>query len=297
MYYTPFFIFRSSSLKTDLIIHRARIKPRNSFFEYQRGIEKYSANPGLWREAILPGMKEDGQILIKISLIISLSIVILAFRWAVHPTPPELEALYVTEDESIPMIRTVHKRQKSLPPPVVRPSEEPIPEELDLEFTEDWIPEDPEAEYLEELPAEPEEHIAPPPVPPEPELPKPKEEIISDFVFIAEEMPVFGDCLESNLSRVERRRCSDQAILSYFAKNLRYPPVARDNQITGMVVIQFVIDLSGQVSDAKIVREIGGGCGQEAIRVAMSMPRWRPGKQRGRPVRVQMNLPVRFELR
>ena len=240
-------------------------------------------------------------ILLKISLIISLCFVILAFRWTVHPTPLMMESLDIEEDESIPMVRTVHHKNKVLPPPVLQPLAEPVPEELDLEFTDEWVPEDPEANFAEALTEEyPDNNVersSPPVVPPRPELPKDTEAPIPEFVIIAEEMPVFGDCRGNNLSKAERRKCSDRAILAYFAENIRYPPIARENRITGMVVIQFIVDPTGQVSNAKVVREIGGGCGKEALRVAMTMPRWRPGRQRGRPVRVQMNLPIRFELR
>ncbi|MBR3939337.1 MAG: energy transducer TonB, partial [Bacteroidales bacterium] len=66
--------------------------------------------------------------------------------------------------------------------------------------------------------------------------------------------------------------------------------------ITGRVFLTFVVEKDGSIANARILRDIGGGCGQEALRVVKSMPKWTPGEQRGRPVRVQFNLPVSFEL-
>ena len=110
-------------------------------------------------------------------------------------------------------------------------------------------------------------------------------------------MPVFGqNCLDASLSKTEVKQCSDRAIMKYFADNIRYPSMARENHIEGMVVIQFIINESGKVTKTKIVREIGGGCGAEAVRVANSMPEWQPGSQRNREVKVMMSLPIRFRL-
>jgi protein TonB len=110
-----------------------------------------------------------------------------------------------------------------------------------------------------------------------------------------EEMPVFGDCVALPLS--ERRQCSDAALLSYIYKHIRYPGAARENGIEGTVYVQFVVEKDGSASQVKILRDIGGGCGREVERVVAEMPKWSvPGKQRGRPVRVQFNLPVKFKL-
>ena len=62
-------------------------------------------------------------------------------------------------------------------------------------------------------------------------------------------------------------------------------------------MVQFVIEKDGSVTSVHILRDIGGGCGKEALRVVSNLPKWTPGLQRGRPVRVQMNLPVKFSLK
>ena len=86
------------------------------------------------------------------------------------------------------------------------------------------------------------------------------------------------------------------SLYAYIARNIKYPETAKKEKIEGRVFVTFVIEKDGQVSSAKILRDIGGGCGEEAIRVVKSMPKWKPGTQRGNPVRFQFNLPVSFLL-
>ena len=88
-----------------------------------------------------------------------------------------------------------------------------------------------------------------------------------------------------------------EALYKYLAQNIKYPALARDNGITGRVYVTFVVERDGSITNPKFLKDIGGGCGQEAIRVVKSMPKWTPGKQRGKAVRVQFNLPVNFNLK
>ncbi len=88
----------------------------------------------------------------------------------------------------------------------------------------------------------------------------------------------------------------EEALYKYLGQNIQYPDVARDNNITGTVVIRFVVEKDGSITKAAIAREIGGGCGKEALRVVNSMPKWKPGKQSGKPVRTEFTLPVQFQL-
>ena len=112
-------------------------------------------------------------------------------------------------------------------------------------------------------------------------------------------MPRFPGC-ENLPTTDEKKACADKKMLEFIYKNIKYPAIARENGIEGMVVVTFVVEKDGKVTDARVVRDIGGQCGQEALRVVSLMNdegiRWTPGKQRGRPVRVQFNLPVRFKL-
>ena len=88
----------------------------------------------------------------------------------------------------------------------------------------------------------------------------------------------------------------EDSLYNFIYSNLRYPQVAKDNAIEGRVFITFVIETDGSITNVRIIRDIGGGCGHEAKRVVEMMPKWIPGKQNGKPVRVQYNLPVTFEL-
>lgn len=88
-----------------------------------------------------------------------------------------------------------------------------------------------------------------------------------------------------------------EALYKYLRENIKYPQLARENNITGKVYVTFVVERDGSIANPKVLRDIGGGCGAEAIRVVKAMPKWTPGKQRGKAVRVQFNLPVSFNLR
>ncbi len=86
------------------------------------------------------------------------------------------------------------------------------------------------------------------------------------------------------------------ALMKYLANNISYPKMANENNIHGKVFITFVVETDGSISNIELLRGIGGGCDEEAIRVVKNMPRWIPGKQRNKAVRVQFNLPVKFTL-
>ena len=88
----------------------------------------------------------------------------------------------------------------------------------------------------------------------------------------------------------------DAARIKYLNNNIKYPQMARESGIQGKVFVTFVVEKNGKVTDVKVLRGIGGGCDEEAIRVIKNMPKWVPGKQRGKPVRVQFNLPIIFKL-
>lgn len=87
-----------------------------------------------------------------------------------------------------------------------------------------------------------------------------------------------------------------EALIKYLSENIKYPEQAKKDTIQGKVYISFVVEKDGSVADAKVLRGIGGGCDEEALRVVNAMPKWTPGKQRNTPVRVQFNLPIAFKL-
>ena len=87
-----------------------------------------------------------------------------------------------------------------------------------------------------------------------------------------------------------------QGMIDYLSTNIHYPPEAKEQGIEGRVFINFIVEKDGSVDSAKILRGIGGGCDEEALRVVSEMPEWTPGKVGGKPVRVSFNLPVKFTL-
>jgi len=101
-------------------------------------------------------------------------------------------------------------------------------------------------------------------------------------VIIVEEMPSYPG--------------GDSERLKFLKDHIQYPENAAENGIQGTVYFQFIIDSKGNITDVKILRGIGGGCDEEALRVIKMMPRWHPGKQNGRTVRVLYNMPVSFKL-
>lgn len=87
-----------------------------------------------------------------------------------------------------------------------------------------------------------------------------------------------------------------EAMMHFLSDNIRYPEKAKDDNIEGRVFIQFVVEKDGSIGEVKLLRGIGGGCDEEAIRVVKAMPKWTPGQQDGKAVRVYYTLPIFFKL-
>lgn len=197
----------------------------------------------------------------------AMAFVLVSFEWKWFDLQVEGLGDYksdLLEEEVIP----VSFQQPPPPPPppqqqqtvleIVEDDEE-IEEELAMEDME--VDEDTEIEFIEEV----------------------EEEFVEEEIFtIVQDMPSFPG--------------GDAAMLAYLGKNIKYPTLAKESGIQGTVYVTFVVEKDGSVSNVKVLRGIGGGCDEEAIRVVKSMPRWTPGKQRGKPVKVQYNLPCRFVL-
>lgn len=110
-----------------------------------------------------------------------------------------------------------------------------------------------------------------------------EEEVVEQEIFqIVEEMPQFPG--------------GEAKLMEYVAKNIKYPQIARETGIQGRVFVGFVVEPDGSISNVKLLRGIGGGCDEEAMRVIKSLPKWKPGKQRGKAVRVSYQIPVFFKL-
>ena len=110
-------------------------------------------------------------------------------------------------------------------------------------------------------------------------------------------MPMFPGC--NHIQNIDdRRKCSEEKILKYVVKNLKYPKAARENDIEGQVIVQFVVNKEGRIEDIKIAKDIGEGCGQALVDMVNSMNKmkkpWSPGIRDGQPVKVLFTMPVHF---
>ncbi|MFH1000955.1 MAG: energy transducer TonB [Bacteroidota bacterium] len=109
------------------------------------------------------------------------------------------------------------------------------------------------------------------------------EEVEEQKIFlVVEDMPMFPG--------------GEAAMYKFIGKNIEYPRMAKESGISGRVFVTFVVERDGRVTDVQVLRGIGGGCDEEAVRVIQAMPKWTPGKQRGKPVRVQYRMPIKFTL-
>mgnify|MGYP000425498190 FL=1 len=118
--------------------------------------------------------------------------------------------------------------------------------------------------------------VAPPPPP------APKPEVATKVFDVVEEMPSFPG--------------GQGALMQYLASNIKYPVVAQENGVQGRVIVSFVVERDGSISDVKVARSVDPSLDREAQRVVKSMPRWSPGKQNGSTVRVKYTVPVVFRL-
>lgn len=120
----------------------------------------------------------------------------------------------------------------------------------------------------------------------------------NDSVFShPDQMPVFPGCGTFKNDPVAQRRCSDQEMVRFIARHLTYPDSAKSAGIEGTVYVAFVVDEAGAVTQPFVLKDIGGGCGEQALKVLQAMPRWEPGTSEGQKVKVRLNLPIQFSLR
>lgn len=225
---------------------------------------------------------------LKVGFLSALALAVMAFSFTRFATPGQgADGAYLPLEEievkEIP--RTAQQKKK---PP------KPIPTKVEI------VPEDVPVETVVFEPAEPDEPMAAPTPPrPAPKIltppPRPKSPESDSVHIIVEVPPMFPGCEEIS-DREERKKCADEALLHFIQQRLTYPATAREIGIEGLVVIRFVVEKDGAVTGIRVLRDPGGGLGAEAVRVVQSMPKWNPGIQGGRRVRVQFTLPVRFKL-
>lgn len=213
--------------------------------------------------------KQQKSLWTSVGMIVSLVMVIAAFEWKTY----EVEELVNlgTLDAEFEEILDIPLTQQEPPPPVKElippeiievPDEEEIEEEIevniDAEVTEETVIEE---VVFEEAP----------------------EEEVSEEIF---------DIVEEQASPVGGMN----SFFEYFSKSLKYPIPARKAGVEGKVYVQFVVTKAGDIGQIKILKGIGYGCDQEAVRVVKGSPKWNPAKQRGKPVNSRVTLPLVFKL-
>jgi len=212
--------------------------------------------------------KKSG-LFLNIGLVVSLIIVISAFEWKFYDDG-DLVDLGQVRDDFEEMLEIPPTEQPPPPPPKIQqpeiievPDEEEIEEEievdLDVEITED--------EAIEEIITEE----------------APEEEDVDQVFTIVEQQAEYKGGMKK--------------FLEYVGKKMKYPNVARRIGVEGKVFVQFVVERDGSITDVLVIRGIGAGCDEEAIKVISESPKWNPGKQRGRAVRVRVIIPITFRLK
>jgi protein TonB len=205
----------------------------------------------------------------QIGMILALAVVFLAFEYKSYDART-IDLMQRTAEDITEEIIPITE-QKPPPPPPPPPRQVTI-----LQVVEDDVEVEQNIDIDVDVDQTTEIEIYIPPV-------RQEEEVSEQEIFtVVESMPEFPG--------------GPQAMMEFIARNMRYPPMARESGIQGRVFVNFVVEPNGSVSNVNVLRGIGGGCDEEAIRVVESMPRWTPGRQRGKAVRVSFNLPVRFTL-
>ena len=206
-----------------------------------------------------------------IGLCLSLLFVITAFEWKFYDSG-QIVSLGEVNSSFENLIDVPPTEQMPLPPPkVVQPKivevsdEEEIIEELDIDL----------------------------------DIEMTEEQVIEEQVFEPEDLEIEEEKPDEIFTIVEHQPepiGGYSAFYEYVGKNLKYPTIALRHNIEGRVYVQFVVEKDGSLTDILIVKGIGGGCDEEAQRIVGNAPKWKPGKQRGMPVRVKMILPIHFQL-
>ena len=196
-----------------------------------------------------------------IGYVFILALMFVAFEWTDRDKQVTTETGItdvVFEEEIIPI---TEQEQKQAPPPPEAPKVEEV-----LQIVENDAEETGQAVEVKYVPVEVEEE-------------EPEEQQIFQVV---EEMPEFpGGMAEC---------------LKFLGKNIKYPTISQENGVQGKVIVQFVVNKDGSIVDPVVVRSVDPYLDKEALRVIKTMPKWKPGKQRGKAVRVKYTVPVTFKL-
>ena len=218
-------------------------------------------------------LENKRNIFLMLGLVISLGIILVAFEWTTKPKEAASLGTIQTqevEEEIIPITR--QEEIKPPPPP-------PPPKVVEvLNIVDDDVEIEDELE-IEDSEADDQTIID---VAPVIETEAEEEEDEAQVFFIVEEMPEFPG--------------GELALRKFIANSIKYPVIAQENGIQGKVYVTFVVDKDGSISNAKIARGVDPSIDKEALRVVNNLPKWKPGKQRGKPVRVSYTVPINFVL-
>lgn len=218
-------------------------------------------------------LQKKKTIFLEIGLVLSLGIILLAFEWTstggINTDLAQMQDI-VVEEEMIPITQ---QEEIKPPPPPPQPQQvieliNIVEDDVDLDDDVDLF----DMEFNEDVAVQIIDFV------------DDEEEFEEEEIFvIVEDMPSFqgGD--------INKFR-------EYINKNLRYPEIAAENGIQGRVILSFVVEPHGGVSNVRILRGVDPALDKEAIRVVESSPKWQPGMQRGKPVRVSFNIPIIFVL-
>lgn len=243
-------------------------------------------------------LRKNRNIFLKIGLLASLCMVVFAFNYTVYEYENvNYETGTIEKDIFEPIVRTPRESKPKFVPPVLKPTDNIIPE--DHEFVEDPLPEPIDTELKIDT-----QMVHQPALPIFVKKPKPSVDLQPKTIVeteppiwtVVEDMPRFPGCEAKGFSKEEKAACANEALLKYIYSKIKYPEIASKNGIEGTVVLDFVVEKTGEITDIQIRKEIGGGCGKEVVRVVKGMPEWIPGKQRNNEVRVRFTLPVKFTL-
>ena len=207
-----------------------------------------------------------------IGLVIALGIMYIAFEWSQNEITVYEEALQGPVEIDEEMVEVTFREETPPPPPPPQP-ETVLSDIIDIQDNEAEVE---TTDFNSEDEADARVEIQAPIAPPEEEE---EEQVIHIRV---EKMPEFPG--------------GQDALNRYLVRNIKYPLLAQENGIQGRVVCQFVVNSDGSIVDIAVVRGVEESLDKEAIRVIKSMPKWTPGRQGGKSVRVKYTLPIRFKL-
>lgn len=234
----------------------------------------------------------------RFALCLALGLAVLAVNWTQYaPSSLANFSVELEEDDFFEVIPPTLQKPPPPPPPpppvILAPTPEPIEEKV--EFVDQGIDEK-TAVSKPTLPPV----VDPPPKATPPPLPPPPPPTDAPPIIFAERMPVFGEECQDLPTETERKRCSDRQLLQFIAKEIRYPPLARENGIEGRVVLQFTVEKDGKISDIEVVRGLPAGLSDESVRVVELIDEksagFSAGRQQGQAVRVRFTLPIQYTL-